>query len=944
MAVWRDYLGPNAGYVQELYERFSEDPEAVDEETRLLFEKYGPPEVAAALPVSSEGAPLEKGVAAANLAQAIRSFGHLDAQLDPLGSPPPGDPALLPATYGLSEDDLRRLPASLIGGPCAEEKANAFESIHDLRQIYSARIGYDYSHIRQPEEREWLRHAAESRRFHPPNDPIDPQRLLERLTQVEVFEVFLHRVFPGKTRFSIEGLDMMVPILDEIVGAAAEENICMIFLGMAHRGRLNVLAHVQGKSYAQILAEFKDPRGGFLPGQDLGWMGDVKYHKGALRSIESDEVVELLICMPPNPSHLEHVNPVIVGMARAADTKADRPGEPRLFPKASLPVIIHGDASFPGQGIVSETLNLSQLKGYQTFGTIHIIANNQLGYTAATREARSTLYAGDLAKGFKIPVVYVNADDPESCIEAARTAFAYRTRFHKDFLIDLVGYRRYGHNEGDEPSFTQPRIYKTIRSHPTVRQQWAQTLEERGLVEIEQAQAVVEREMAALQQIYEKLQPEQDLDEEIPKPAPPGAARKIKTGVNVARLRELNDSLLSLPEDFQLNSKLKRSMDRRRKIFESSDGSNEPTINWPTAEELALGTILEDGVPVRLTGEDVRRGTFSQRHAVFYDIESEKTHIPLQKLPKAKASFEVYNSPVTENAVLGFEFGYNISAPERLVIWEAQYGDFINVGQAIIDEFIVSSLVKWGQTPSLVLLLPHGNEGQGPDHSSARPERFLQMADRNLRLAFPTTAAQYFHLLRRQAALLKTDPLPLIVLTHKGLLRHPLVSSHPEELEHGAWQPVIDDPERNETRERVKRLILCSGRVFADLFGSEERKETPETAIARVEQLYPFPREEIVNVLESYPHLEEIVWVQEEPRNMGAWDFMRPRLEEIIRGQRPLHYVGRPASASPAEGSGSVYAANQRALVKQAFQKDQANPTEARVEVVRIFPDQVQLE
>jgi 2-oxoglutarate dehydrogenase E1 component len=940
MADWREFSGPNAGYVYELYERFRGDPAAVDEKTRRLFEKLGPPDGAAAQPIVGEQASLEKAVAAANLAQAIRYYGHLDAQLDPLGSPPPGDPALLPETYGLTEDDLRSLPARLIDGPCAEGKESAYDAIQDLRQIYSSRIGFDYSHIRQPEEREWLREAAENRQFHPPNDPIDPRRLLERLTQVEVFEVFLHRVFPGKTRFSIEGLDMMVPILDEVVGAAAEDNICMIFLGMAHRGRLNVLAHMLGKSYAQIMAEFKDPRGGFLPGEDVGWMGDVKYHKGALRAIEGNEVVELLICMPPNPSHLEHINPVVVGMARAADTKADRSGEPRLFPKASLPVMIHGDASFPGQGIVAETLNLSQLQGYQTFGTIHIIANNQLGYTATTREARSTLYAGDLAKGFKIPVVYVNADDPEACIEAARTAFAYRSRFHKDFLIDLVGYRRYGHNEGDEPTFTQPKIYQVVRSHPTVRQQWAERLVERGLIEADLAKDLVEQGMAALQQVFEKLQPEEDLDEEIPQPAPPGAARTMKTGVPVRRLKTLNDSLLSLPEDFRLNRKLVRSMERRRKIFEGLDGSEEPTINWPTAEELALASILEDGVPIRLTGEDVRRGTFSQRHSVFYDSEIEKTHIPLQVIPQAKASFEVYNSPVTESAVLGFEFGYNVSAPERLVIWEAQYGDFVNVGQAIIDEFIVSALVKWGQAPSLVLLLPHGNEGQGPDHSSARPERFLQMAEKNLRLAYPTTAAQYFHLLRRQAALLKTDPLPLIVLTHKGLLRHPLVSSHPDELENGSWQPLLDDPERREDREGVSRLILCSGRVFVDLFEFEERKGARETAVARVEQLYSFPDEAVSELIESYPKLEEVLWVQEEPRNMGAWDFVRPRLEGIIRGRLPLHYVGRPASSSPAEGSASVYAANQRALVKQAFQKESGvNQDEARVEVVRIYPN-----
>jgi 2-oxoglutarate dehydrogenase E1 component len=938
-----NFYGPNAGYLYDLYERYREDPETVDPAARAFFESWQPPaeeqleSSAPSAPAAAGPTPgLDKAVAVANLANAIRSFGHLAARLDPLGSPPLSDPSLTLDAHDLTEADLRSLPALLVGGPAAEGKSSAFEAIETLREVYSSSTGYDYAHVRAPEEREWLRDAAESGHFCPPNDPINPRRLLERLTQVEVFEHFLHRTFPGKTRFSIEGLDILVPMLDEIVGAAAEDEICMMFLGMAHRGRLNVLAHVQEKDYAKILAEFKDPGSNSATGDELGWMGDVKYHKGALRAVENDETVNMLIYMPPNPSHLEHINPVVVGMARAADTACDRRGEPRFFNKASIPVLIHGDASFMGQGIVAETFNLSRLPGYQTSGTIHIIANNQLGFTVNPEEARSTLYAGDLAKGFKVPIISVNADDAEACLEAARTAYAYRARFHKDFVIDLIGYRRYGHNEGDEPSYTQPQLYEIIRSHTSVRRLWADHLQQRGDLEEGRADEMYQKHMAHLQEIYERLNPEEDLDESVPEPAPRGAARSVPTGVEISRLRLLNDALVTVPEGFNINRKLLRGIERRRQLFEpqkGNDGKGDPeddSIDWATAEALAFASLLEDGIPIRLTGEDVVRGTFSHRHAAFYDVETEQAYIPLQNMPQAKAAFEIYNSPVTENAILGFEFGYNIQAPERLVIWEAQYGDFINVGQAIVDEFIASAMVKWGQTPSLVLLLPHGNEGQGPDHSSGRLERFLEIAANSLRVANPTTAAQYFHLLRRQAALLKTDPLPLVVMTPKGLLRHPLTASPAAQFEQGRWQPVIDDAERSRSPEKVRRLLLCSGRVYIDLYTANNREDTPDTALARLEQLSPFPEDAVGELLEGYPRLEEVVWVQEEPRNMGAWDYVRPLLQKMLEGRLPLVYIGRAASSSPAEGSASRYAENQKRIVARAYE---ASPNEEWVEI-----------
>lgn len=923
MNPWHDFHGPNAAYVLELYDRYRQDPGSVDPATQALFDGWPPPEdgvgpeSAGAAVEAVPGSATEKIAGAVNLAQAIREYGHLDAHLDPLGSPPPGDPSLDPAAQGLSEDDLRALPASYIGGPIAAGAGSALEAIQALRRVYSSTTGYDFDHIRVPEERNWLRDAAEAGRFRPPLDPLDPETLLEQLTRVEVFEQFLHRTFPGKTRFSIEGLDMLVPILNEVIAEAAEAGIYRIFIAMAHRGRLNVLAHVINKPYTQILAEFKDPVRRRTFRDDLGWTGDVKYHSGASRARTGGEMLELEVFMAPNPSHLEAVNPVVEGMARAAGTRADRPGPPQFDSCVSLPILIHGDAAFPGQGVSAETLNLSRLAGYRTGGTLHIIANNQLGYTTLPETGRSTLYASDLAKGFKIPVVHVNADDPQACIEVARLASAYRARFEKDFLIDLVGYRRYGHNEGDEPAFTQPLMYQKIESHPTVRARWADTLQQQEAIHAEWPEELVRNQTAELQRLLDSLDPEQALVEPVPEPPPRGAARRAHTAVPAERLRELHDALLRVPEGFTLHRKIERAMQRRRQALEDPD---QLATDWAMAEDLAFASILADGVPIRLTGQDTERGTFSQRHAVFHDVKTGATHVPLQALPQAKAAFEIRNSPLSENAALGFEFGYNFQAPGRLVLWEAQYGDFINGAQVIVDEFLTSARSKWGQTPSLVLLLPHGYEGHGPDHSSARPERFLQSAaEMNLRLANCTTAAQYFHLLRRQAALLETDPLPLIVLTPKSLLRHPRVASSLRDLAEGGWQPAIDDAEARQRGEQVRRLILCSGKIYVDLMASEHRETGSAVAIARLEQVYPHPTADLEPVLEGYANLEEVLWVQEEPENMGLWTSVEPWLDDLIHGRWPLRYHGRRRSPSPAEGSLAWHTVNQQTLVSQAF-------------------------
>ena len=947
MNPWDQFSGANAGYVYELFERYQRDPSSVDEATRRTFATWP----ADASPDSGElrrattvvkpsgrdgGDAVHTAIAVHTLAESIRRFGHLAAKLDPLGFHDPiGDPSLAPQSHGLTTEALKRLPASIVSGPAADGAANALEAIAKLREIYCSTTGHDYNHVFVPDERVWLRQAVESGEFRPPNDPINSQKLLDRITQIEVFERFLQRTYPGKTRFSIEGLDMMVPILDEIIHDAAENGVQHVMIAMAHRGRLNVLAHILQKPYSQILAEFKDPVLANRLRVDLGWMGDVKYHAGARIEAQPDGLPkQVIISMPPNPSHLEAVDPVLNGMARAAATTAGQPGAPIVDMGKVLAILIHGDSAFPGQGIVAETLNLSRLDGYDVGGIIHLIANNQLGFTTDPEDTFSTSYASGLARGFKIPITHVNADDPVACIEAARLAIAYRQRFKLDYLIDLVGYRKYGHNEGDEPAFTQPQLYQVVAAHPSVREQYAKTLAADGTITADHAEALVKARMDELERAYASVKPEQDYVPPVPQVPPSGAAKKARTAVPLARLKAINASLMTVPDGFTVHRKLERGRERRKAMFASD---SERSIDWAAGEELAMATILADGVPIRFTGEDVERGTFSHRHGVYHDAVTGAEHIPLQALPQAKASFEIRNSPLSEYGCVGFELGYNLQEPDRLVMWEAQYGDFINGAQIILDEYLTSGRAKWGMAPSLVLLLPHGYEGQGPDHSSARLERFLNAAaDTNMRIANCTTAAQYFHLLRRQALLLKTDPLPLVVMTPKSLLRHPFTASSPAELAEGAFMSVINDDVAFTQAAKVRRLALCSGKVAVDLLTSDRRKDNPNVAVVRVEQLYPFPEDAIRDVIALYPKLREVCWVQEEPENMGAWEFARPLLEAIVNGGHPLRYIGRSRNSSPSEGSSTWHAANQRAIVDQVFEAK----TEPR-ELDRVLSKQV---
>ncbi len=922
------FYGPNLGYVLELYELYREDPDSVDESMRSFFENWSPPQSTGtngqtSAATSAADVDFEKVVGATKFIRHVRDFGHTEAQLDPLGSEPTGDPTLDPAFYRISEEDLETLPGDvMVGGPIGERTGTAKEAVDELRRIYCKTTGYDFGHIREPEERFWLREAVESERFGSRMEDEDAKRLLERITRVDTFEKFLHRAFLGQKRFSVEGVDMVVPMVNSFVRSANDSGIPEVVLGMAHRGRLNILAHVLDKAYSKIFGEFQQPDksedSSVASSPGGGWVGDVKYHLGVrdFHLVESEEDSRVLINLAPNPSHLEHVNPVVEGMARAAQEKRDEAGPPRRDEKTSLPVLIHGDAAFPGEGIVAETLNLYKLPGYRTGGTLHIITNNQLGFTTEEEDARSTTYASDLAKGYEIPVVHVNADDAEACMAVARLAYAYREEFHKDFMIDLIGYRRFGHNEGDEPAYTQPAMYEIIREHPSVREVWAEELEKRGVIASGEAEQMIEEIQNQMEEIRKK--PDDEVGEEdlaTDEPHTP-LVEVPETAVSEERLAELNKALLERPESFNANRKLERLMQKNRGEL---NGSGEGGIDWAHAETLAFASLLEDGVPVRLTGQDSERGTFSQRHAVLHDVETGDAYVPLQNIPQAKASFDVHNSPLSEIAVMGFEYGYTMNAQDALVLWEAQYGDFANVAQPIIDQFIISGQAKWGQTSGLVLLLPHGYEGQGPEHSSARLERYLQLAaHENIRVANCTTSAQYFHLLRAQAVL-RDERRPLVVMTPKSLLRHPMAASKLEDLTQGKFRPVLDDEEMHERADSVERLVLCSGKIYTELVASEAREEDETTAIARVELLYPFPEDDLRALIDGYPNLEEVVWVQEEPKNMGAWSFVEPLLRELLDGELPLRYIGKPARPSTAQGSARFHMSEHARMVREAF-------------------------
>ncbi|MEA2763888.1 MAG: 2-oxoglutarate dehydrogenase component [Gemmatimonadaceae bacterium] len=898
----------NDGYISEAYEAYRRDPASVDESWRQFF-RFAE-SLSGALPstvVATESARvdpdlLRKVAAAAKLVDAIRNFGHLAVPLDPLGTTPGGTPELTPEFHGLSDEDLQRIPAEALGG----EAGTAADVVTRLRELYSSRIGFEIAHLGKVDEREWLREEIESGRLNAPLSAEDKRAVLQRLTEVDGLERFLGRAYQGYKRFSIEGGDILVPMLDVAIEAAATHGTREIDLAMAHRGRINVLAHTLGKPYATIFEEFE---GKHAATNAVSETGDVKYHLGARGTRQTANGAEVDIVLIPNPSHLEVVNPVLEGVARARQVLA---GGGTRDESAVLPVCVHGDAAFPGEGVVAETFNLSGLEGFRTGGTLHVIVNNQVGFTTDPIDGRSTHYASDLAKGFEVPIIHVNADDAESCVHVTRLGIEYRAKFGKDFLIDVVGYRRHGHNETDEPSFTQPELYKRIRSHPSPREVWGSRLVAEGLV----TDAEVKKLDADAAANFDRIQTAMKSGEihppehRAPKEGEADlSAASADTGVDADRLRALNERLLKWPSTLKPNPRLAKTLARRADAMGDAGG-----IDWGHAEALAFASLLTDGTSVRLTGQDAERATFSHRQAVLHDAESGETYVPLAHIADGASHgrFEIYNSPLSEMAVLGFEYGYSTAAEDTLVLWEAQYGDFVNVAQPIIDQFIAADRAKWGQDSSVVLLLPHGYEGQGPEHSSARLERFLQLcAEGNQRVAYPSTPAQYFHILRRQAAL--TERRPLILMQPKSLLRMPEAASKLSELTSGQFRPVIDDPITSQAREAITRLVFCTGKIYYDL----AVKRAPHVAIVRIEELYPWPGSQVAQIVDLYPAIEEVIWAQEEPKNQGAWTYVSPRLRMSTGNALPTRYIGRPDRASPAEGYAEVHKKEQERIVTE---------------------------
>ena len=974
------FSGPNAGYAEEQFQRYLADPESVSARWRSLFAKEAaargsapsappapasPAEAHRRPPRGSEPVPKDAAsrparppppaprrpsatlralrellplvARATSLVQAFRDHGHQLARIDPLASDPPGHPQLDPSFFGTSMEQLEALPASTVLGDDGDERVPDY--LKRLERAYCGSIGYQFEHLESPERVRWLWSQVESGAHARPPTPAEQVDLLIRLARVEGLEQFLHRVYPGQVRFSLEGNDMLVPMVDLAIEVAAAGGCREVVMGMAHRGRLNVLAHSVGVGYDEILRQFEGaapaPDGILTLPDDESGIGDVKYHHGATREHVLRDGGVVRVTLIPNPSHLEFVNPVVAGLARARQFTGPRQDDARDT-AAVVPLLIHGDAAFAAEGVVAESLNLARLAGYATGGVVHLIVNNQIGFTTDPEEGRSTRYASDLAKGYDIPVLRVNADDPPACLTAMRLAMAYRARFHDDIVVDLMGYRRHGHNEGDDPAYTQPRLYERIRAHPTVFALYADGLVKAAVVTADEVAAVRSGAADRLRQALVAASAARPSGESgrggarSPEPSSKQAARHgadvqaggdgdrrdagdrdaRATAVPLATLAEINAASMAVPEGFSVNPKLRRQLDRSRSGF-----TGESLLDWAHAEVLALGSLLREGIPVRFGGQDAQRGTFSHRHLVFHDPETGASHAPLAAMGGAR--FEIHNSPLSETAVLGFEYGYSVGADRDLVIWEAQFGDFANVAQPIIDQFVVSGQAKWGQRSRLALLLPHGYEGRGPEHSSARLERFLQMcAAGNMRIANPTTSAQYFHLLRHQA---HSPERPLVVMTPKSLLRHKLARSRASELARGGFRPVLAEETGDGARASATRLILCSGKVYYDLLASEERANARDAVLARVERLYPFPRREIAALLARLPALSSVVWAQEEPRNMGARAYVAPRLRALMSKTLTLRQASRPEWSSPAEGKMSDHMMGQRRIIREVF-------------------------
>ncbi len=862
-----------------------------------------------------------KRAAVLQLIRAYRVRGHLQADVNPLGYDWTYHPELDPNEYGLSIWDLDR--KFITGGLGGKDILPLREILSILRDTYTRKIGIEYMHISSPQERSWLQERIEPVRCEEPLSHATKVRILKKLNAAEAFERFLHTKYIGHKRFSLEGAESVIPMLDKIMSDAAEQEVEEVVIGMAHRGRLNVLANILNKPYEVIFSEFE---GSIDPDTTQG-SGDVKYHLGARGIHESPTGREVRLWLASNPSHLEAVGPVVEGMVRARQetmrARHDLETPSGDYLDAVVPVLIHGDAAFAGQGVVAETLNFSKLRGYQTGGTIHIVINNQIGFTTAPSDARSSRYATDIARMIQAPIFHVNGDDPEAVVRVARLALDYRQVFNKDVVIDMVCYRVHGHNEGDEPTYTQPLLYKRIEAQRSPRKLYTESLLGRGEMEPEEAEAILDDYRVRLQEAFDRTRELDQVEVEegfellekrrrqSPEPA------KVDTRAKEDDLMAVVKALTNLPAEFNVHRKLARQFQRREKLF-----TEDKRIDWAFAEALAIGTLLQEGATVRLSGQDSRRGTFSHRHSVLYDQETGEEYIPLNHIREQQSRLLVYDSLLSEYAACGFEYGYTVGDPSALVIWEAQFGDFANGAQIIYDQFLSAAEEKWGQTSSLVLLLPHGYEGQGPEHSSARLERFLQLcAEDNMIVASFTTPANLFHALRRQVR--REVKKPLVVMAPKSLLRHPLVVSTPEELTDGQFYPVYPaeaDP------KKAERLLICSGKVYYDLLATMTDDEREKIAITRLEQFYPWPEDELAKELKRYKNVKDVVWVQEEPANMGAWQFARYQLDDMLEAlhgdcSKRVKYAGRIASASTATGSSNIHEREQQAILKEALNR-----------------------
>ena len=896
----------NLSYIEEQYRRWQTQPEDLPRDWRFFFKGFeiarsqsAPPEGVAAAPAAASQARVDA------LIFAYRSLGHLLACLDPLEACPTDHPLLNPAAFDLKPEDMAQTfhAPAFLGDP---NELALGRILAVLKETYCRKIGVEYMHIQDPGERAWLQERMESGRNRPELSGEERIRIMADLTRATMFEQVLNSKYLAQTRFSLEGAEGLIPMLTALTDHLARLGGKEIVLGMAHRGRLNVLANVLQKPLTDIFSEFEhcyDPD--ILVGD-----GDVKYHSGYLGEITTAGGHALSVLLMNNPSHLESVDPVVAGFTRG---RQDLGGSPDAA-AGVVPILIHGDAAFAGQGLVAETLNMSQLEGYGIGGTLHLIINNQIGYTTLPEDARSTRYATDVAKMLMVPIFHVHGEDPEALVYTARLAADYRAAFGKDVVIDMVCYRRYGHNEGDEPYFTQPRMYDRIRARPTLYRLYADQLQAEGVVtspELERQEKAVRRELeAAYQEVHQEVCafPQDRFFPEWEAYSGRFSHQPVATAVEQPRLAQLARALNTVPEGFNLNKKLNIVMKRRRESVAGGAG-----LDWANGEALAFGSLLLDGVPVRLSGQDSQRGTFSHRHSVWSDTRTGETHTPLNHLAPDQAPYTVYNSLLAEAGVLGFEYGYALARPNGLTLWEAQFGDFVNNAQAVIDLYIASGEAKWQRLNGLVLLLPHGLEGLGPEHSSARPERFLQLcAEDNLQVVNPTTPAQYFHLLRRQV--LAPFRKPLIVLSPKSLLRHPLAVSALAEFTAGTFDPVLADPEEH---AQARRVLLCSGKVYYDLLQRRKEVQRTDTALIRVEQLYPLPDEILVGLTAQYARAGKWYWVQEEPANMGAWTHMRPHLTRLLSTN--VAYIGRPAAATPATGFPAIYARQREAILTKAI-------------------------